>query len=125
MIVKESCRYVRSYSELEGLQRAHTLCYSARRTETGIVLELALEEGGVRSAYRALCPSENFPRAHAADEIPVRKRRRGGAVARCAERLRTAVRQTAHIENDPDSPNCGTGPPICGICMIYAVKLLT
>lgn len=63
MIVKESCRYVRSYSELEGLQRAHTLCYSARRTETGIVLELALEEGGVRSAYRALCPSENFPRA--------------------------------------------------------------
>ena len=63
MIVKESCRYVRSYSELEGLQRAHTLCYSARRTETGIVLELALEEGGVRSAYRALSPSENFPRA--------------------------------------------------------------
>ena len=63
MIVKESCRYVRSYSELEGLQRAHTLCYSARRTETGIVLELALEEGGVRSAHRALCPSENFPRA--------------------------------------------------------------
>lgn len=55
MIVKESCRYVRSYSELEGLQRAHTLCYSARRTETGIVLELALEEGGVRSAHRALC----------------------------------------------------------------------
>ena len=48
MIVKESCRYVRSYSELEGLQRAHTLCYSARRTETGIVLELA---------------PENFPRA--------------------------------------------------------------
>ena len=63
MIVKESCRYVRSYSELEGLQRAHTLFYSARRTETGIVLELALEEGGVRSAHRVLCPSENFPRA--------------------------------------------------------------
>ena len=39
MIVKESCRYVRSYSELEGLQRAHTLCYSARRAETGIVQE--------------------------------------------------------------------------------------
>ena len=55
MIVKESCRYVRSYSELEGLQRAHTLFYSARRTETGIVLELALEEGGVRSAHRVLC----------------------------------------------------------------------
>ena len=28
MIVKESCQYVRSYSELEGLQHAHTLYYS-------------------------------------------------------------------------------------------------
>ena len=124
MIVKESCRYVRSYSELEGLQRAHTLCYSARRTETGIVLELALEEGGVRSAHRVLCPSENFPRAMRLMKY-LYERRRGGAVARCAERLRPAVRQTAHIENDPDSPNCGTGLPICGICMIYAAKLLT
>ena len=39
MIVKEFCQYVRSYSELEGLQHAHTLYYSARRIEMGIVLE--------------------------------------------------------------------------------------
>lgn len=116
---------LRSYSELEGLQRAHTLCYSARRTETGIVLELALEEGGVALGSQGAVPLGKFPMGHAADEIPVRKRRRGGAVARCAERLRPAVRQIAHIENDPDSPNCGTGPPICGICMICAAKLLT
>lgn len=55
MIVKESCRYVRSYSELEGLQQAHTLCYSARRTETGIVLELALEEGGACARLTGCC----------------------------------------------------------------------
>ena len=63
MIVKEYCRYIRSYSELEGLQLAHTLCYSARRTESGIVLELKLEQGGSSYASRVLCPAENFPRA--------------------------------------------------------------
>lgn len=51
MIVKEFCQYVRSYSELEGLQHAHTLYYSARRIEMGIVLELAQEQSGTaRSA---------------------------------------------------------------------------
>ena len=125
MIVKESCRYVRSYSELEGLQRAHTLCYSARRTETGIVLELALEEGGVRSAHRVLCPSENFPRAMRLMKYLYEN---GVGAEQWLDVLSDygqQVRQTAYIENDPDSPNCGTGRPICGICMIYAAKLLT
>lgn len=63
MIVKEYCRYIRSYSELEGLQLAHTLCYSARRTEAGIVLELTLEQGGSRFVSRVLSPTGNFPRA--------------------------------------------------------------
>lgn len=63
MIVKEYCRYVRSYSELEGLQLAHTLCYSARRTEQGIVLELAVEQSGSRTVCRVLYLSESFPKA--------------------------------------------------------------
>ena len=63
MIVKEYCRYIRSYSELEGLQLAHTLSYSARRTEQGIVMELKLEQGGNCFISRVLCPQENFPRA--------------------------------------------------------------
>lgn len=63
MIVKEYCRYARSYSELEGLQLAHTLYYSARRTDTGIELELTLEQGGSRFVSRVFCPSGNFPRA--------------------------------------------------------------
>ena len=56
MIVKEFCQYVRSYSELEGLQHAHTLYYSARRTEMGIVLELAQEQSGSCTVSRVLCP---------------------------------------------------------------------
>ena len=63
MIVKEFCQYVRSYSELEGLQHAHTLYYSARRIEMGIVLELAQEQGGSCTVSRVLCPAGNFPQA--------------------------------------------------------------
>jgi len=54
MIVKEFCQYVRSYSELEGLQHAHTLYYSARRIEMGIVLELAQEQSGSCTVSRVL-----------------------------------------------------------------------
>lgn len=60
MIVKEYCRYVRSYSELEGLQQAHSLCYSARRTEEGILLELELRQGKLRQVSRVLCPGGPF-----------------------------------------------------------------
>ena len=63
MIVKEFCQYVRSYSELEGLQHAHTLYYSARRIEMGIVLELAQEQSGSCTVSRVLCPAGNFPQA--------------------------------------------------------------
>ena len=56
MIVKEFCQYVRSYSELEGLQHAHTLYYSARRIEMGIVLELAQEQSGSCTVSRVLWP---------------------------------------------------------------------
>ena len=52
MIAKEYCRYVRSYSELEGLQRARTVRYSARS-----------EQSGCHAVDRVLIPAGNFPRA--------------------------------------------------------------
>ena len=63
MIAKEYCRYVRSYSELEGLQRARTVRYSARSTAQGIVLELDQEQSGCHAVDRVLIPAGNFPRA--------------------------------------------------------------
>ena len=40
MNTREYCCYTRPYSEIEGLQLAHTLLYSASAQPEGIVLEL-------------------------------------------------------------------------------------
>ena len=63
MIVKEYCRYVRSYSELEGLQRARTVYYSASRTPEGVLMELEQLDAGRHTCSRILCPGVEFARA--------------------------------------------------------------
>lgn len=65
MKTKESCCYTRTYSDIEGLQLAHTLTYSASRTETGIVLELKMEMGTSGCVSRVLCTQTGFCRAMA------------------------------------------------------------
>ena len=37
MTGKEYCRYIRTYSELEGLQRAHTVVYCAQTVPGGVL----------------------------------------------------------------------------------------
>ena len=44
MMSKEYCRYIRTYSELEGLQHAHTLVYCGAAAAQGVVMELRSEE---------------------------------------------------------------------------------
>ena len=46
MLTREYCRYIRTYSELEGLQRAHTLLYCASVTAQGVEAEVRCEQGG-------------------------------------------------------------------------------
>ncbi len=46
MNTREYCCYTRPYSEIEGLQLAHTLLYSASAQPEGIVLELRVQQGG-------------------------------------------------------------------------------
>lgn len=43
MNTREYCCYTRPYSEIEGLQLAHTLLYSASAQPEGIVLELRVQ----------------------------------------------------------------------------------
>ena len=40
MTGKEYCRYIRTYSELEGLQRAHTVVYCAQTVPGGVLAQL-------------------------------------------------------------------------------------
>ena len=48
----ECCRYIRTYSELEGLQHACTLVYCAASTPQGVLAQLRREQGG---KLRYLC----------------------------------------------------------------------
>ena len=62
MMSKEYCRYIRTYSELEGLQHAHTLVYCGAAAAQGAVMELRQEQDGRvrRSAVRL---QDSFARA--------------------------------------------------------------
>ena len=75
MNTREYCCYTRPYSEIEGLQLAHTLLYSASAQPEGIVLELRVQPGGLPG--RQFCPRD------AADAVLMRERDRPRAVAGC------------------------------------------
>ena len=62
MMSKEYCRYIRTYSQLEGLQRAHTLIYSARTVPGGVVVQLRQEQDG-RVRRSAVLLQDSFARA--------------------------------------------------------------
>lgn len=60
MMGKEYCRYIRTYSELEGMQHARTVLYCASTTPQGILMELRQEQQGRMRRSRVLTPQGNF-----------------------------------------------------------------
>ena len=63
MMSKEYCRYIHTYSELEGLQHAHSLVYCGASSAQGVVMELRHEQDGrVRRSVVRL-PKGSFARA--------------------------------------------------------------
>ena len=62
MTKRECCRYIRTYSELEGLQHAHTLIYCAATTPQGVVMELRREQDGRVRSSAVLAPAGSFAR---------------------------------------------------------------
>ena len=63
MMSKEYCRYIRTYSELEGLQHACTLLYCGASVPQGVVLELRREQAGRMRHSAVLLPGGSFGRA--------------------------------------------------------------
>ena len=59
----ECCRYIRTYSELEGLQHACTLVYCAATTPQGVLAQLRREQGGKVRSSTVLAPADSFGRA--------------------------------------------------------------
>ena len=81
MNTREYCCYTRPYSEIEGLQLAHTLLYSASAQPEGIVLELP---AGRRELHQpGGLPGRQFCPRDAADAVLMRERDRPRAVAGC------------------------------------------
>lgn len=62
MGLREYCRYVHSYSELEGLQQAHTVGYSASRSQGGVLLEVWCRQEGRLARGQAFWPGGEFRR---------------------------------------------------------------
>ena len=56
MTGKEYCRYIRTYSELEGLQRAHTVVYCAQTVPGGVLAQLRWEQAGRVQCSAVLAP---------------------------------------------------------------------
>ncbi len=63
MGLREYCRYVHTYSELEGLQRARTVWYSASREQEGILLEVRCRQGAKTALRQVVWPGGAFRRA--------------------------------------------------------------
>lgn len=59
---REYCWYVHTYSEIEGLQQAHTLTYCADNSSRGVVLELVARQGSEEQRAAVLCPELSFSR---------------------------------------------------------------
>lgn len=60
---REYCRYVHTYSELEGLQQAHTVWYSASRLQEGVLLEVRFKQGSKSALGQVFWPGGEFRRA--------------------------------------------------------------
>ena len=62
MTGKEYCRYIRTYSELEGLQRAYTVVYCAQTVPGGVLAQLRWEQAGRVQCSTVLAPQGSFAR---------------------------------------------------------------
>ena len=62
MTGKEYCRYIRTYSELEGLQRAHTVVYCAQTVPGACWPSCEGEQAGWVQCSTVLAPQGSFAR---------------------------------------------------------------
>ena len=62
MTGRESCRFIRTYTELEGLQHAATVIYCAHTVPQGVVAQLRVERDGQLRQSTVLAPQGSFCR---------------------------------------------------------------
>ena len=115
MTKRECCRYIRTYSELEGLQRAHTLIYYAATTPQGVVMELRREQDGRVRRSMALAPADSFARVM---RILRYLCENGIGQEQWLEVLDDVQQPYQRLEGAENMDESGQNPAFCGICRI-------
>ena len=85
MTGKEYCRYIRTYSELEGLQRAHTVVYCAQTVPGGVLAQLRWEQAGRVQCSTVLAPQGSFARMMRKHSSPPTSTRRAAVFVAFAD----------------------------------------
>ena len=112
MMSKESCRYIRTYSELEGLQHAHTLVYCGAAAAQGVVMELRQEQDG-RVRRSAVLLQNSFARAM---QLLRYLCENGVGPEQWLEVLEDVHQPYQLLDTSKNAINIAEEPVFCGIC---------
>ena len=113
MTRRECCRYIRTYSELEGLQHAHTIIYYAATTPQGVVMELRREQDGRVYSSAVLTPPGSFARAMLLLRYLCEN---GIGQEQWLEVLDDVQQPYLRLETAAEPEIPGQDPAFCGIC---------
>jgi len=113
MMNNEYCRYIHTYSELEGLQHAHSLVYCGALSAQGVVMELRHEQDGRvrRSAVRL--PEGSFARAM---QLLRYLCENGVGPEQWLEVLEDVHQPYQLLDTSKNAMNIAEEPVFCGIC---------
>ena len=112
MMSKEYCRYIRTYSELEGLQHAHTLVYCGAAAAQGVVMELRQEQDG-RVRRSAVLLQDSFARAM---QLLRYLCENGVGPEQWLEVLEDVHQPYQLLDTSKNAMNMEEEPVFCGIC---------
>ena len=112
MMSKEYCRYIRTYSELEGLQHAHTLVYCGAAVARGVVMELRQEQDG-RGRRSAVLLQDSFARAM---QLLRYLCENGVGPEQWLEVLEDVHQPYQLLDTSKNAINIAEEPVFCGIC---------
>ena len=109
----ECCRYIRTYSELEGLQHACTLVYCAASTPQGVLAQLRREQGGRVRSSTVLAPADNFGRIMRLLRYLCEN---GVGPEQWLEVLEDVHQPYQLLDTSKNAMNMAEEPVFCGIC---------
>ena len=112
MMSKEYFRYIRTYSELEGLQHAHTLVYCGAAAAQGVVMELRQEQDG-RVRRSAVLLQDSFARAM---QLLRYLCENGVGPEQWLEVLEDVHQPYQLLDTSKNAMNIAEEPVFCGIC---------